>query len=155
MKPWLQSSCKGQRYPRYPFPTSWSREKRGHPIFCGQREYDDTLVGMSNHHLDMFFEKDATGCYRWEVCPSHYIFEQNSPIGWWLQISPQGILLTHGDYNDILYFINVGKTRIDQSPNHHRWYAYHSQPWVVYGVYGIVLPTWWDFINQPEQWQDS
>ena len=35
---------------------------------------------------------------------------------------------------------NVGKTIINHPPNHHlyRWYVYHSQSWV---VYGIVLPT--------------
>ena len=36
--------------------------------------------------------------------------------------------------------INVGKTTINHPPNHHfyRWYVYHSQLWV---VYGIVFPT--------------
>ena len=36
---------------------------------------------------------------------------------------------------------NVGKAIINRPPNHYfdRWYGYHSQSWV---VYGIVLPTW-------------
>ena len=42
---------------------------------------------------------------------------------------------------------NVGKTIISHhkpSPSHHhlyRWFVHHSQSWVVYDVYGIVLPT--------------
>ena len=40
----------------------------------------------------------------------------------------------------------MGKTRINHSQFHHvcRWYVYHSQSWV---VYGIVLPSLWFYGN--------
>ena len=46
--------------------------------------------------------------------------------------------ISHPGFMNTRVGINVIKTIINHSPNHHRWDSNHSQSWV---VYGIILTT--------------